>query len=643
MKIVIDFETRSPCDLKSAGAWAYSRNPETEILCMSWTYATLESEIFIPQWINNFQPPETWRSIVADPFSVFVAHNAFFEQSIYQNILVRRYGWPEIPIARWRDTMAVACYHAIPRSLSGASSTLKTAPKDASGARLMLRMCKPRRPTRGNPARYHAKIDDVRRLAEYCAADVIAERDLDAALGDLPTGEAAVWQLDQRINRRGFAVDVETARAALAIVGQLYDAGCAELDALTLGEITTPGQHARIKAFALGLGYDVETDKAGIEIALEREDLPPTLRRVLEIRQELGRASTAKYEAIVNSADPDDHRIRGALLYHGASTGRWTGSGFQPQNLPKAEPPADVETLIALVRAGDLDGLREHGSPGHILSSLLRAMITAPPGRVLVAADWSGIEACGLIWATRDDAALGVLRAGGVKNLYPEMAATIYGAPVAGVTKEQRQIGKIAILGLGYGMGAQKFQQTCAAWGVDISGTFAEKVVETYRAKFANVVKLWGRMEAAATHTVKTGGRSGVDAFGFAMVDQWLVMTLPSGREIRYFDPRIDDGRLTYMTVVTGGKWARVDTWGGKLVENAVQGLCACLLRGALSDLDAEGWPVVLSVHDEIVCEVDEEVPDTAQRLIDIMTRVPKWAAGFPLAAEGWREKRFRK
>jgi DNA polymerase bacteriophage-type len=282
---------------------------------------------------------------------------------------------------------------------------------------------------------------------------------------------------------------------------------------------------------------------------------------------------------------------------------------------------------------------------------MLRSMITAPEGRKLIAADYAGIEARALLWAAGEMDACRLIEAGG--DLYKEMAAEIYGIPVADVTKAQRGIGKIAILGLGYGMGSKTFKSTCTNWGIEIPEDEAARAVSAYRRKFPGVVQFWRDMEKAALRAVE-GTPWAIptpdgSCFTFVKPERTdtLALQLPSGRRIHYQRPKVTAGQygnaLQYECNVKGDTWGTLTTWGGELVENAIQAACNDLLRAAVLRVESAGWPVVLTVHDEIVTEVPDLPEYTPEALASMMIIRPQWAPTVPIAAEGWEGRNFKK
>src|SRR5262249_56680953 len=324
-----DIESRSTINLAKAGAWRYAADPSTEVLCVG--YAVDDGPVDI--WIPGQAIPDAFHTAAHDPDWTIVAHNDAFESAIEACLLGPRYGWPLVPIEQHRCTMAAALAAALPGKLDAAAAALGLETrKDAAGRRLMMSMAKPRRPRKGGDAsiHWHGDPERRRRLADYCRQDVEIERDLYQRLPPLSDAEQQLWALDAIINRRGFAVDVELARAARTIVQQEQAAIDERITGLTGGKITSINQVAKPQAFLVERGHNVTGVTKRSVAALLAHQPAEEIRQLLELRREGAQAAARKLEALLAGADAD-HRLRGAFRFHGASTGRWSGSRFQPQ------------------------------------------------------------------------------------------------------------------------------------------------------------------------------------------------------------------------------------------------------------------------------------------------------------------------
>jgi len=626
--VYIDFETRSEVDLRKAGVYRYAEDPSTEVLCMAYKL--------------NDRPTKLWKRGEDWPVALDVpighgwtihAHNAQFERLIWGMMTKREY-WPQVPLEVWSCTAARAAAYGLPRSLDGATKALGLdVLKDDGGHRLMLQMCKPRRPSKTNPAKWFDDAERLERLYAYCIQDVEAEYALAQAIPELSEDELEVWRLDQRINDRGVQLDVETIEAALRLLGKLDKKAKKEITELTGGAVTSPGQVAKLLEWLKDLGvYAEDLQAETVDRLLKELCEVETWRtfnawRALNIRREHSKSSTKKFKAMSTVACKDG-RARGLLLYHGAHTGRWAGRLVQPQNMPRASVKAGAQTeyAIELVREGAINDLEMlYGPVTSTLSALLRPQIVAATGRTLLVADYSSIEARVLLWLARDKDGLDVFRRG--DDIYKEMAGTIYGKDPATVTKAERALGKTAILGLGYGMGWKKFRATCESQGIEIDDKEAERVVKAYRKKYWMVKKLWNTIETAFIHIAERGHN---------------FYKLPSGRLLHYQNLRYEHTDILSYTAENSQtkKWERVETWGGKLVENIVQAIARDVMADAMRRLEFF-CPIVLTVHDEIICESD--TPESLGNVETVMCTPPAWASDLPIAVEGWSGTRYRK
>lgn len=641
----IDFETRSEADIKKVGAWAYSEHPSTEVLCLA---AEFDDGTFY-QWKYGDELPEDLFFKIALGEEVH-AYNVFFELSIWENICHKKMGWPKVPLHLWRDTMAKVLAHGLPRSLGSAGKFLEASKlKDEAGKKVMMKFARPMKLTKKNKEKWYWDNNDYEILLSYNMDDVISESAIDKELPNLIAKELELWKLDLKINHRGIFIDKEAVLAAIKINNEHTIKLNNELSKLTFGQVTTARQVDKLTEWLnIYLETPIESiDKEAINKALKQENLPMNVKRVLEIRRELSKSSVSKYQAFLNRLSKDC-RVRGALIYHGASTGRWSSVGVQFQNLTKSSIK-NVEAAVEVIRKGSLDNLLMfYDSPTDILSSCVRSMIMAPKGKDFYCADFSAIEARFVLWLADDQESLNIFRNGG--DIYSVMAADIYKKRVQDVTKEERQLGKVAILGLGYGMGWKKFIETCAKWGITISEEMSKRVVNTYRTRFSKVVSFWYDCERAAIEAVRTKGQiTKCGKVSFKFVGKFLYCKLPSGRCIAYFKPRLKEtaGPFGYKTelrfLIEDKKFTKEEkTYGGKIVENITQAVARDAMAESMLEVEKKDYEVILTVHDEILCEADEGHGDLKE-FEAIMGAVPKWAVGCPITAEGWKGKRYKK
>lgn len=460
------------------------------------------------------------------------------------------------------------------------------------------------------------------------------------------------WREDVEMNARGVAVDMELVEGALACSALITEEQTAECKALT--GLANPGSRAQLLGWLHNRGVEIPgLTKEDVGKALAG-DLPSDVRRVLELRQQLGKTSNTKYETIAASAGPD-HRVRGTLQFYGASrTGRWAGRLLQVQNLPRTylDHQAEWRSIVKLHDPEALALLTDNVSD--TLSQLIRTALVPGKGCTFVDADFSAIEARLIAWLAGEEWVLDVFRTTG--KIYEATAARIFGVPFDSIVKgnpnyKYRQRGKVATLALGYqgGVGAMK-RMGGDQLGLDDEGL--QDIVNRWRRQNPCICKLWRRMQDAAVHTIRTGKttvpRVGVTlrkevAWGFPF--PFLTMQLPSGRKLFYADPgTTPDDRITYKEWDTGS-WREAETYGGKLTENLTQAVGRDCLAFALDNLRRAGYQVVFHVHDEVIIELPttQDAEAALDNVVRIMSIVPPWAEGLPLNAAGWYGDFFTK
>jgi DNA polymerase len=661
-KIYIDFETRSCADIKTVGAWKYAMDPTTEIMCMAYC-GPGDGKVHVIEDIGATLFPEGVEPFIREG-AVFVAHSAHFEYAIWNYILHKRFGWPALwEPQRWRCTLAKAAMCNLPLSLDQAGAALNlTVKKDLTGRKAMLALTKPIHIDALDQPTYNEDEELKKVMYEYCRKDVESEMELDARLPDLPPAEQKLWELDLTINHRGVQADTETAAKAMGLASVITTDLNSRLLQLTGGAVTKASQIAEIKRYLALLGAQTPQglDKTVVAGLLADPSTPQKAKDVVKIRQQVGKSSTAKYEAILDYASPSDGRMRGLLQYHAAGTGRWGGRGPQPQNFPKGVGFDSEKVCVdaASLLAGGFQ--RVYGDKAmDALSAGLRGVLTAGPGKVLCAADYSAIEARVLFWLAGDELALGKYRMG--INLYVDMARFIYNN--FELTKKdavEYAVGKAAVLGCGYGMGKVKFHGTCQSWGIDIDEGMAEAAIKAYRKKYKAVVEMWYKQEDAARNAILNPGSvhpCGKVVWGMDKKREFLVCKLPSGRHLRYFRPSVkpiitpygEKQEIHYWCNGLGGKLEENKTYGGSLVENITQAVARDIMAHGMINAESAGFPVILTVHDELVTEIPDlkEGPEWQEAelgaLVKAMCALPKWANGLPIAAEGWVGKRYRK
>jgi DNA polymerase len=634
--ISIDFETYSECDIKTAGGYNYAAHPTTEVLCMAWAIDDEEPQLWTPDqpfptrlYDEIFGGAELW------------AWNAAFERAVWTHCVAPRADAIGIEPDQWNDTAALAAALALPRALGQCAQVLGLAEqKDTRGRYLIQRLCQPYRGERRSDQHL---LDE---LYAYCKQDVLTERAIKRYVQQykpMNVTEREVWLLDQEINWRGVGIDVPNVENALDLIVATAERLNASVAEITDGALTGVGSRAQVMAWCRDQGYKLDGyDKSAILAALADPALPDNVRQVLEVRRTLGKASTSKYQAMQNLAGSDD-RARGVFWYHGAQTGRWAGRGFQPQNLPR---PAfdDADTCVKLFEHRDPELLEVlYGDPMVALSSCLRSMIVPEAGNRLLVVDFNAIEARVLAWLAGEQEPLDVFATG--QCIYCHAATSIYGRTITKADKDERQIGKVAVLALGYQGGVGAFQTMAKAYRVEIEDELADDIKVRWRKANKKIVRFWYDLETAATSAVRhTGTSFSAGPITFKCHGEFLFAKLPSGRRLAYYQPRLGNNGLEFYGTDSrlGGRWSKLSTYGGKLAENVTQAVARDLLADALLRVEAAGYPVVLHVHDEIVAEVPKDFGSLTEfeRLI---CEVPEWATGLPIAVEGFECERYKK
>ncbi len=647
-----DIETYSGTDLKSAGAHKYMEDPDFEIIMIQYAWDGGPVRV-----LDMFDPVdrEELPDIIAglqDPDTIKVAHNGMnFERNAYH----RQFGF-YCPPEEWVDTMHLCAMNGLPMSLDAAGEALGIQhQKIKEGTGLINYFCKPCKPTIANGGRTrnlpHHAPEKWERFKAYGHGDVEAMRDIFNLLAGTtiaPT-EARLAALDARVNERGVMVDLELAEAAMAVDEAFTAEHSEELRRLT--GLENPNSVAQLKTWLEAVGVSVDSLNKATVTDLLTEIKSPTVRRVLELRQLLGKTSTTKYKAMTSAACGDS-RVRGLLQYYGAGrTGRWAGRLVQVQNLPQNHLD-DIDQVRELVKSRDLETLEIcFDSVPDVLSQLIRTAFVAKDGHTYLVADYSAIEARVIAYLAGEQWRMDVFAGSG--KIYETSYAQAFNVPVASVKKgsTERQKGKIMELALGYGGGVKALE----AFGADKLGLTQDEMqdlVNRWRMASPTIPRLWSRVEEAAKRALANPGRRCTVTHPAGYVATYwrdkdaLRCQLPSGRVLTYWDARLEEykGRPSVVFMAqdqTTRKWGKAETWGGKLVENIVQAFARDCLAEALLRLDAAGYETVFHVHDEIVAEA----PDGSrwEDMAEIMSQPIDWAPGLLLRADGYDTKFYKK
>jgi len=625
LKLSLDFETYSECDIRKAGGFAYADHPSTEVICLAWS---LNDELPV-LWTPDMPAPTDLFRLIEKGAEVW-AWNSFFELSIWERVL----HWPSVKISQWNDTAALAAAMAYPRALGRCGEIMgmsSDAVKDKRGKYLIQRLCKP---YKGERVRDPELLQE---LYSYCLQDVVAERAIRKRLKPLHPTERLVWITDQKMNLRGVRLDKENIEHAIEIIKKVEPVLNNEVYELTEGALVSTASRAKALEWINAQGVKMDSyDKAAVACALEGV-CPPNVYRFLQIRQALSKSSTKKYQAMLDCLGRDG-RAHGTSLYCGAATGRWSGRHFQPQNLPRPIVD-DVDAVIKVLKfrsPAQLDG-----EPMAMLASCLRGMLIAGKGRRLLVGDYSAIEARVLAWLAGHETVLQSFKDG--LDLYKVTASSMYGIPYSEVSSEQRFQGKVAVLALGYQGGKIAFQKMAANYGTDVDELTALKIRDDWRATNKPIVKLWHAVERAAINSVWYGRSEETLAGTFIFAKPDLFFVLPSGRQLCFPRATAFDNKLNYQGMNNfTHKWGWIDTYGGSLVQSITQAVARDLLAHSLLLVEHAGYDPVLTVHDEIVADTRTD-HGSLEEFSELMCALPQWAKGLPMSVESFEAQRYRK
>lgn len=679
MKLWLDTETYNETPIKF-GTYRYTS--DCEVMILAW--AIDDGPVRVEDLTLGDDSSSDFMLAVLEADEV-IAHNVMFDRNV-----LRKLG---IPVEKWRCTMVKAMSHSLPGSLDKLCEILNVAQdkaKHKEGKELVQLFCKPRpKNQKLRRATRETHPEQWARFLAYAGNDIEAMREVDRKLPvwNYKDAELALWHLDQRINDRGFAVDLELAQGAIKAIDveqdRLADAAWAHTD----GDVNAATQRDALLEHILAEYHMSLPDLRGstVERLMLKEDLPDGLKELLAIRLQASTTSTSKYKALINGAT--DGRMRGTLQFNGAGrTGRWAGRTFQPQNLPRPALDNDeIELGIEAIKGGVADLITDNVM--ELCSSAIRGCIVAPPGRKLVVADLSNIEGRMLAWLAGEEWKLQAFRdfdAGIGADLYKLAYAKAFGITAAEVSKDQRQVGKVMELAFGYEGGVGAWTTFAAAYGIDLealgaaaydtipgqtlheAGRFYDWMVEQgkgtmglsrtafvvcdsfkrlWREAHPQVSSLWKELESTCIDAVDNPGKTfECRKFKVRRDGAWLRIGLPSGRALCYPQPKLEEGKLTYMGINQYTRqWCRMKTYGGKLVENVTQAAARDVLAGSMAAIEKDGYDIVLTVHDEIITEAPDNSAYYVIDLADHMSTPPEWAQDLPLAAAGFEGYRYRK
>jgi DNA polymerase len=741
VSLEIDFETRSAVDLRKRGVYNYMDSPTTVPLMASYSIDGGP--------IRRWRPPEPCPAdIVAHVTAggMISAHNAAFERLLWQKVLTPRYGWPIARTEQFRCTAATAAAMALPRSLDDLGAALALpVQKDKRGSALIRKFSIPRRPRKNEDPNGlyfnepHEFPVEFEQFHDYCDDDVRTEAAADRRMIPLSDTEQKFYTLCEHKNDRGIRIDVKSARAALRIAEKAKKLLDREMRLVTGGYVGAVTQPGKLVEWVESQGVSMSSAvKAEIEALLELDDLPANVRRAVEIRQEGAKTSVSKLQAMLDRASADG-RVRGAGIYHAASTGREQSVGVNFSNLARyrrifEDAHLDQATLFRAIRQEDPDWLRflygdDLGRPMHLLSDATRGFIWADPGHEFVQADYSGIEGAVIAWSSGEDWKVKMMRDiidnPNLPDLYRVAAAGIMNMSTDVITKKhplRQSVGKVSELALGFGGGVAAFHSMSLNYGVKLTPLYEpvwqaateerrEKAVKRYerclklgkektdalpreawiacelikvgwRATNAAISHGWKLREDAVREAIRHPGvEFAALKFRYKVARGFLWCKLPSGRCLAYASPKLrsqvwaeaKDGAgwseaevmdraeaekmalqglvrikgdsspaITALGVGKDGKMYREFLYGGILAENDTQAVARDILKNGMETAEARGYPVVITVYDEMIAEVPRGRGDLAA-FEKLICELPEWAAGLPLTAGGWIGKRYRK
>ena len=687
MRLFIDTETYSELPI-SVGTHRYARHCEVMLV----SYAIDDGEPMVWDRTDGSAMPEVLRFALESHSCEVVMHNSQFDRTVLREAL----GY-DILVSRIWDTMAQAQSHSLPGSLGVLCDIFKVPQEEAKlgdGKRLIQRFCKPA-PANHKTRRYTAQThpEQWQRFKQYAANDISAMRTIMKRMPcwNYPSlkPEADLFVLDQIINDRGFQVDLALAKSAVAAVQKEQARLAEQMYVLTKGEVGAPSQRdALLQHIAKRHGVTLpDLTSNTVDQALEAKELPAPVLNLLSIRAQANATSTSKYKRLLETIN-EDARQRGVMMYCGASrTGRFSSKMFQAQNLKRGTRQPDVLELgIEALKAGAADLFEPDVMD--LVSDTLRGCIIAPGGRKLVVSDLSNIEGRVAAWLCGEDwkvTAFEQFDQGVGQDLYKVAYARSFRIKPEDVTKDQRQIGKVQELALQYQGGVGAFHtfatnmridledkqkraydiiptdvmERSESWRVaakdkgfpdfglsDQAWVVCDALKNLWRQAHPGISGMWTQLDEGVRHAIdRPGELVTVGKLTVTRHRNWLRIILPSGRSLSYAGIQVGkDGVISYMGInQLTRKWERMTTYGGKWLEQCCQAIARDVLTFSMQDVEQAGYQIVLSVHDELICEAPDSVAFNAEDLSEIMSRNPLWAIGLPLAAGGFECKRYRK
>ena len=703
----LDFETQSEVSVRKVGAAAYAAHPSTRIMSLAFRL-NHEPILHLPMFFSTSdQNFKTLLDFARDPSIRFVAHNAAFERAIWRYIMMMQLFMPDIPVHRWKCTAAKAASMALPRALEDVCDLLALpVRKDTDGNAIMKKLSLPRRLTKTNRERFwtpDTAPDDFERMYEYNITDVEAETCADDALPDLSDFEQRLWCLDQTINERGIRVDTAAVQTILSFIETDTDAMLDKFNIATGGAVDKASRTKVFLEWVQSQGIMLPNMQA----ATIEQTLPilpeGAVKDALQLRLSLSKTSNSKYQAMLDRLSPDG-RLRDMFLFCGAHTKRWTGRGVQLQNLPRGT--VDSDTCLTFIVPGDYNWFAGwYPDTMGAYSSCIRGMFIPDDDKDFIVVDFTAVEAVTLAWLAGQEDKLSIFRDG--KDPYLEAASTIFGRTIGKTDKQERSIGKVGELSLGYGGGINAYGTMARGNRVNIrpiysilwptaseaerkkaresykryiernknlppdqildirSGYASDVIKQRFRIKNNRITLWWKHLENAAIQAVLTGQEQHVGNYlddwdelierpqvTFGTWDKYLLCRIPSGNCIVYPHPKVSTAATPW-----GGESFKLSYYGfkdgtkyplrvGTYSGKLAENITQAVARDLLAGamLAAEDAGYPIILH--VHDELVSEVPKgfgSVEELERIMSCLPEWAAGLPLSAKGWRGTRYKK
>lgn len=663
----IDLETYSSVDIKKSGAWKYIDSPDFEILLFA--YCVDDQPVQCIDFASGEKLPDWLHEALTSSEYVKKAYNAHFEFGCLSKVF-----GPMVP-SQWRCVMFHGLYAGFTAGLDLTGRVLglsEDKQKNSIGKQLIKYFCVPCKATKTNLGRTrnlpHHDPDKWELFKGYNIQDVVAEREIEHKLEAFPVPDwvQRQWETDLIINQRGVAVDMDLAEGALAVGAEVRQQLTQE--AMSISGLNNPNSVKQLAAWLSEETDDDVTDlrKDTVARMLQNEGNSASVQRMLEIRQELGKTSTKKYDA-VEACTCSDGRVRGLLQYYGANrTGRWAGRLVQVQNLPRTYTKA-IDVARELVKDRKTTALKIlYGSVSSTLSQLIRTTFIPKPGNVFIDADFSAIEARVISWIAGEEWRLEVFRTHG--KIYEASASQMFGVPIDRIVKGNpeyalRAKGKVAELALGY-QGGPGALINMGALDMGLTEDELPEIVTRWRNSNSRIKNFWNTMNNWAINIIQIGGSKFIpigcgDTSLILRMEQdvntgmdMFTIELPSGRKLYYVNPALGTNRFEGTSITYYGlnqttkKWQKQETYGGKLTENVVQAIARDALAGAIERLESAGLPVVFHIHDEVVIDAvpfDTDPKAMLKKVTSIMTEPIPWAPSLPLGADGWVGNFFTK